>query len=160
MKSGSTWYFDDPFDISRILTFVISRYCDHALTPELDAAATELLTELKRFHDRAIAKDPSKAKRRSVLIYGDHYFFFLFMILLKKKNRFVSGLREVLREVKAKSARSVIIAPNIEECKAEGCRLCFHFSLHLRFHLQADWMRPYQRSFEVLDQDRSLWCLR
>ncbi len=61
------------------------------LSAELDSTVQSLMAELKRFQDRAMQKDPVKAKKR-----------------------FACGLKEVLRGVMSKKVKAVIMAPNLE----------------------------------------------
>ncbi|KAK3278798.1 hypothetical protein CYMTET_13286 [Cymbomonas tetramitiformis] len=80
-------------------TGVEIRYANQVISKELNDTVTALLQELHRFQERAIAKDPTKAKM---------------------KKRFVFGLREVAKAVATNKARCVIVAPNVEHIEAEG----------------------------------------
>ena len=75
------------------------RYANQVITPELNAVVLECIGELKRFQDRAYAKDPIKAKMRRRLVFG---------------------LREVAKAIQLKHAKAVVVAPNIEQTQSEG----------------------------------------
>jgi selenocysteine insertion sequence-binding protein 2 len=75
------------------------RYCAQVISPDLNAAVVECIGELKRFQDRAYAKDPIKAKMRRRLVFG---------------------LREVAKAVQLGHAKAVVVAPNIEQTESEG----------------------------------------
>lgn len=75
------------------------RYSSQVISPELNAAVLECVGELKRFQDRAYAKDPIKAKMRRRLVFG---------------------LREVAKAVQLKHAKAIVVAPNIEQTESEG----------------------------------------
>jgi len=87
----------------KALTAIHSRkfrsYCTHLLSPDLDTAISQLLTDLVRFQDKQHAKDPIKAKAR---------------------RRYVVGLREVAKFLKVKKVSCVILAPDIERVETEG----------------------------------------
>ncbi|WIA32847.1 hypothetical protein OEZ86_006024 [Tetradesmus obliquus] len=74
-------------------------YCKQEISAGLNAAVAGLLTSIKGFQDRAMAKNPAKANMR---------------------RWYVCGLREVRKAIKSGKARAVLLAPNIEQIEAEG----------------------------------------
>ena len=78
---------------------VARRYSRQVARATLDDMTMELLAELTRFQDRLREKDPTKAKLRK---------------------RYVCGLREVFKGIKAERIKSVVVARNIESVEAEG----------------------------------------
>ena len=71
--------------------------CKQMISPEIGEVASDLLTRLKVFHDRAYAKNPIKANAHKL---------------------YLCGLREVKKAVKQGKAKAVIVAPNIERMEA------------------------------------------
>ncbi|EDQ84943.1 uncharacterized protein MONBRDRAFT_12356 [Monosiga brevicollis MX1] len=47
-----------------------TRYCDHALDPEVDETVKQLLKDSMRFYNRAVEKNPMNAKARRRLVLG------------------------------------------------------------------------------------------
>eukprot|EP00879_Flechtneria_rotunda_P009717 GHRR01010166.1.p1 GENE.GHRR01010166.1~~GHRR01010166.1.p1 ORF type:complete len:336 (+),score=105.56 GHRR01010166.1:396-1403(+) len=77
----------------------VQSYCKQEISLELNTAVTTLLTTVKGFQDRAMAKNPVKANMR---------------------RWYVCGLREVRKAIKSGKAKAVLLAPNIEQVEAEG----------------------------------------
>jgi ribosomal protein L7Ae-like RNA K-turn-binding protein len=69
------------------------KYANQVITTALNQSATKLLSELRRFQERAYKTDPIKAKG---------------------KKRFTFGLREVVKYVDNGKAKAIICAPNVE----------------------------------------------
>jgi ribosomal protein L7Ae-like RNA K-turn-binding protein len=67
-------------------------YVDHAITAELNAAVEALLQRLLEWQARAARLDPGNARR---------------------KRRLASGMREVLKAVRARRAKALVVAPNV-----------------------------------------------
>jgi ribosomal protein L7Ae-like RNA K-turn-binding protein len=76
-----------------------STYATHEVSPELNAAAKEMLSKLHNFQERLRITDPMKYKARRRLLYG---------------------LREAMKAVKLGKVKSLIVAPNIEQTSAES----------------------------------------
>ena len=76
-----------------------STYATHEVSPELNAAAKEMLSKLHGFQERLRITDPMKFKARRRLLYG---------------------LREATKAVKLGKVKSLIVAPNIEQTSAES----------------------------------------
>lgn len=74
-------------------------YCKQVISAELNRVVVELLQQLLFWQERQKAQDPLKAT---------------------KKKRLVSGLREVAKAVKLRKAKTVVVAPNIEQIESEG----------------------------------------
>jgi ribosomal protein L7Ae-like RNA K-turn-binding protein len=74
-------------------------YCRQIGRASIDRQTTELLEAMTRFQERLWIKDPTKAKLRK---------------------RYVCGLREVFKGVKAERIKSIVVARNIEPVAAEG----------------------------------------
>ncbi|DBA81301.1 TPA: Selenocysteine insertion sequence-binding protein 2 [Trebouxia sp. C0005] len=74
-------------------------YCKQVISAELNRVVVELLQQLLFWQERQKAQDPLKAT---------------------KKKRLVSGLREVAKAVKLHKAKTVVVAPNIEQIESEG----------------------------------------
>ena len=65
---------------------------DHAITAELTAAGEALLRRLLEWQARTARLDPGNARR---------------------KRRLASGMREVLKAVRARRAKALVVAPNV-----------------------------------------------
>ncbi|XP_065188036.1 PHD finger protein rhinoceros-like [Sycon ciliatum] len=74
-------------------------YCDHMLEASIDEVVILLLQRIIFFQDRAHRDNPLKAKYR---------------------RRYVIGLREVKKHVKARKLKCVLISPNLERSKNPG----------------------------------------
>ncbi len=77
----------------------VLRYGRQVITPEVNAATAALITRLLELQARTRAIDPLKAKARQRLVFG---------------------LREVAKAVRAKRARLLLVAPNVEAVAAPG----------------------------------------
>jgi selenocysteine insertion sequence-binding protein 2 len=77
----------------------VQDYCIQEISPALNSVVVGLLSSIKGFQDRAMAKNPVKANMR---------------------RWYVCGLREVRKAIKAGKAKAVLLAPNIEQIEAEG----------------------------------------
>lgn len=75
-----------------------SWYADQVITRELNNKVTDLLKELIKLHESLKERNPSKASMRK---------------------RYVTGLRECEKAVRAGKCRLLILAPNIEEAGGE-----------------------------------------
>lgn len=93
---------------------LVREYVHQLVSPEVNEATSALLSELQRLQERAHLKDPVKAAMRK---------------------RFVCGLREVQRALKANKAKALIVTHNVERISAEDgldemmmqlMRLCEH----------------------------------
>lgn len=73
--------------------------CRQVICVELNTIVTDLLQRVKAFQERALARNPMKA--------AAHRWY-------------VCGLREVRKVVKLKTAKCVILAPNIEQIEMAG----------------------------------------
>ncbi|KAK9830930.1 hypothetical protein WJX81_007062 [Elliptochloris bilobata] len=74
-------------------------YVKQVISTELNKASNDLLTQLHAWEDRAKQANPLQAAG---------------------KKRLASGLREVAKAVRARKARVVLVAPNIEPIAAQG----------------------------------------
>ncbi|KAK7866296.1 hypothetical protein R5R35_007124 [Gryllus longicercus] len=74
-------------------------YCDHFITPDILSAATSLLEDIVKFHDRQFAHSPLKASA---------------------KRRHVTGLKEVHKFLALRRVRLLVIAPDLEPTTSSG----------------------------------------
>lgn len=85
--------------VTYIGVVVKHRYCQQVITRELNEVTAQVLRELHRLQKRAIEREPLKARMRQ---------------------RMACGLRESARALRAKRARCVLVAPNVEEVPGPG----------------------------------------
>ncbi|KAK9814056.1 hypothetical protein WJX72_000039 [[Myrmecia] bisecta] len=74
-------------------------YCMQVISTELNRVVVEFLQQLLYWQERSRAHEPIKAQ---------------------SKKRLVSGLREVAKAVRLSKAKTVVVAPNIEQIESEG----------------------------------------
>ncbi|PSN47594.1 hypothetical protein C0J52_04560 [Blattella germanica] len=91
-------------DIDRVICLPVHsrkfrEYCNNSLTPRLNEAVKMLLKDVVKFQDRQHQRDPIKAFA---------------------KRRYVSGFREVNKQLQLKKVKLVVIAPDLEVAKNKG----------------------------------------
>lgn len=74
-------------------------YCDNCTTARLKELTTQLLKDLERFQSRAYGNNEIKARAHP---------------------RFVVGFREALSRLHINKVRLLLLAPDCEECTAQG----------------------------------------
>jgi len=89
----------DCVEASRIHSRRFREYCDQVIDKKIDNLTAGLLSELCRFYNRQLQKNPNKAK---------------------SKRRFVLGIREVFKHLKLNKIKCVIVSPNLEKIQSKG----------------------------------------
>ena len=97
--AGPDAVIQDCVEHSRIHSRRFREYCDQVIDKQIDDLAQTILTDLNRFYQRLVQRNPHKAK---------------------SKRRFVLGIREVFKHLKLGKIKCVIVSPNLEKIQSKG----------------------------------------